>query len=182
MKRSIPAPQLQVLTPTRYSRNTNVFIINQCMITTLHKAINTPSSLLQCCFVLQVQQNIRQTWKDYDDGVCCTEFIEFFWTFSIVLYSKKHDVSETWSVSVLRWRWGRRPTQLGPLEREREREWLRLTLSKGPNWVGVFSPTFTWGRKQIKFPKRRVFWSTGRWKMSKKFCEFCTTKYQLISS
>jgi hypothetical protein len=36
-------------------------------------------------------------------------------------------------------------------------QWLRLALSKGPNWVGVFSPTFTWGRKQIKFPKRRVF-------------------------
>jgi hypothetical protein len=30
-----------------------------------------------------------------------TEFTEFFWTFSIVLYSKKHDVSETGSVSVL---------------------------------------------------------------------------------
>jgi hypothetical protein len=27
---------------------------------------------------------------------------EFFWTFSIVWYSKKHDVSETGSVSVLR--------------------------------------------------------------------------------
>jgi hypothetical protein len=32
----------------------------------------------------------------------CTEFTEFFWTFSIVLYSKKHDVSETGSVSGLR--------------------------------------------------------------------------------
>jgi hypothetical protein len=31
-----------------------------------------------------------------------TEFTEFFWTFSIVLYSKKHDVSETGSFSVLR--------------------------------------------------------------------------------
>jgi hypothetical protein len=30
------------------------------------------------------------------------EFTEFFWTFSIVLYSKKHDVSETGSVSFLR--------------------------------------------------------------------------------
>jgi hypothetical protein len=30
------------------------------------------------------------------------EFTEFFWTFSIILYSKKHDVSETGSVSVLR--------------------------------------------------------------------------------
>jgi hypothetical protein len=30
---------------------------------------------------------------------------------------------------------------------------------KGPNWVGVYSPTFTWGRKQIQFPKHRVFYS-----------------------
>jgi hypothetical protein len=37
-------------------------------------------------------------------------------------------------------------------------QWLRLALSKGPNWVVVFSP-FTWGRKQIQFPKRRVFYS-----------------------
>jgi hypothetical protein len=46
-----------------------------------------------------------QTWKNSDDGVCWTEFTEFFWTFSIVRYSKKHDVSETGSVSVLRLRW-----------------------------------------------------------------------------
>jgi hypothetical protein len=25
--------------------------------------------------------------------------------------------------------------------------WLRLALSKGPNWVGVLFPPFTWGRK-----------------------------------
>jgi hypothetical protein len=31
-----------------------------------------------------------------------------FWTLSIVWYSREHDVSETVSVSVLRWRWGRR--------------------------------------------------------------------------
>jgi hypothetical protein len=59
---------------------------------------------------------------------------------------KKHDVSETGSLL----------------------HWLRLALSKGPNWVGVFSPTFIWGRKQIEFPKRRVFWNTGRWKKSRK--------------
>jgi hypothetical protein len=35
-------------------------------------------------------------------NVIPTEFTEFFWTFSIVLYSKKHGVSETGSVSVLR--------------------------------------------------------------------------------
>jgi hypothetical protein len=47
-------------------------------------------------------------------------------------------------------------------------QWLRLALSKGPNWVGVVSPTFTRARKQIQFPKRRVFWNTGRWKKSRK--------------
>jgi hypothetical protein len=66
-----------------------------------------------------------------------------FWTFPIVWYSREHDVSETGSVSFLRWRWGRRHL-------------LTLALCKGLNWVGVFSPTFTWGRKQIQFPKRRV--------------------------
>jgi hypothetical protein len=34
--------------------------------------------------------------------LCCTDFTEIFWTFSIVRYSKKHDVSETGSVSILR--------------------------------------------------------------------------------
>jgi hypothetical protein len=42
-------------------------------------------------------------------------------------------------------------------------QWLRLALSKGPNWVGVFFPPFTWARKQIQFPKRRVPSNTGRW-------------------
>jgi hypothetical protein len=37
---------------------------------------------------------------------------------------KKHNVSETGSVSVLRW--------------GKTIQWLRLALSKGPNWVGVF--------------------------------------------
>jgi hypothetical protein len=45
-----------------------------------------------------------------------------------------------------------------PSEKQSLVQWLRLVLSKGPNWVGVFSH-FTWGRKQIQFPKRRVFYS-----------------------
>jgi hypothetical protein len=65
-----------------------------------------------------------------------------FWTLSIVRYSKQLDDSETGSVSVLRW--GAQDT------------WLGLDISKGPNWVGVF--LLTWGRKQIQFPKRRVFY------------------------
>jgi hypothetical protein len=41
------------------------------------------------------------------------------WTFPIVRCSweQKHDVSETESVSILRWRGGKAQTQLGPLER-----------------------------------------------------------------
>jgi hypothetical protein len=35
-------------------------------------------------------------------------------------------------------------------------QWLRLALSKGPSWVGVFSPTFSWGWKQIQFLKCHV--------------------------
>jgi hypothetical protein len=34
---------------------------------------------------------------------------------------------------------------------------MRLALSKGPNWVGVF-PLLIWGRKQVQFPKRQVFY------------------------
>jgi hypothetical protein len=49
------------------------------------------------------------------------------------------------------------PTLLGPLE--------RANLN---TWVGADSPTFTWGRKQIQFPNRRVFWNTGWWKKSRK--------------
>jgi hypothetical protein len=62
-----------------------------------------------------------------------------FWTFSIVWYSREHDVSDLPQVKVGE----KTPTQLGTFQ------WLRLALSMGHNWVGVFSPTFTWGRKQI---------------------------------
>jgi hypothetical protein len=72
---------------------------------------------------------------------------------------RKHGVSETGSVSVLKWGvgghllcWG----QLGP-QSLNQVQWLRLALSKGPNRVGAVVP-FTWGRKRNLFPKRRVFW------------------------
>jgi hypothetical protein len=52
------------------------------------------------------------------------------------------------------------------------------TYSVGPlrknNWVGVFSPTFTWGRKQIQFPKRRVLYNTRRWKKPQNPVILCT--------
>jgi hypothetical protein len=54
-------------------------------------------------------------------------------------------------------------------------QWLRLALSKGPNWVGVFSLHFTGERKQFQFLKRRVFSpkNTGRWKKSKDSLILC---------
>jgi hypothetical protein len=49
-----------------------------------------------------------------------------FWTFPIVWYSREHDVSETGSVSVLRFRWGEKtPTQLGPLKRANLNHWTK---------------------------------------------------------
>jgi hypothetical protein len=51
-------------------------------------------------------------------------------------------------------------------------------LSKGPNWVGVFSPTFTWGRQQIQFPKRRVLQNTRRWKKSKNPVILCVMHHR----
>jgi hypothetical protein len=50
-----------------------------------------------------------------------------FWTLSIVLYvvdKKSHNVSETGSVSVLRWMGQDNPTQLSPLERANLNHWI----------------------------------------------------------
>jgi hypothetical protein len=55
-----------------------------------------------------------------------TELLGLFWTLSIVLYVediKYHNVSETGSVSVLRWMGQDKPTQLGPLERASLNHW-----------------------------------------------------------
>jgi hypothetical protein len=51
-----------------------------------------------------------------------------------ILETRKHNISETASVSVLRWR-GRDPYAVGSL-----RKWLRLALSKWRNRVGVPPP------------------------------------------
>jgi hypothetical protein len=49
----------------------------------------------------------------------CTELLGLFWTLSIVWYveTKDHNVSETGSVSVLRWMRQDKPIQLVSLER-----------------------------------------------------------------
>jgi hypothetical protein len=67
--------------------------------------------------------------KGSDDGVLHFE-LQNYWVFLLcptsgILEIRKHSVSETGSVSFLR----------------SLVQWLRLALSKGPNWVGVFPPS-----------------------------------------
>jgi hypothetical protein len=60
-----------------------------------------------------------------------TELLGLFWTLSIVLYvedKKSHTVSETGSVSVLRWMGQDKPTQLGPLERASLNHWIDCVI------------------------------------------------------
>jgi hypothetical protein len=49
--------------------------------------------------------------------------------------------------------------------------------SKGPNWIGAFSPTFIWERKQIQFPKHRVLYNTRRWKKSRNPVILCVMRH-----
>jgi hypothetical protein len=86
----------------------------------------------------------------------------FFWTFpsSGIQETRKHDVSETGSVSVL--------------------QWLRLALSKGPNWVGVFSPLSPKDGNRSSF--RNVVFSsllnTRRWKSPKSSVILCVIHHR----
>jgi hypothetical protein len=83
-----------------------------------------------------------------------------YWIFGLfpssgIQENRKHDVSETGSVSILRW--GGRHSVMP--------QWLRLARFKGSNWVGVFP--LTWGWKRIQFPKRHVFYFLEYWAMEK---------------
>jgi hypothetical protein len=69
-----------------------------------------------------------------------------------ILETRKNNVSETGSVSVLRWG-GRHLLCWVPYKQVTQ--WLTLVLSKRSNWIGVV--LLTWGRKQIQFPERYVF-------------------------
>jgi hypothetical protein len=106
------------------------------------------------------------------------EFTQNYWVFGLlptsgILETRKHDVSETGSVSVLRWR-GKTPTQLGPLERANLDHWSTgfpcqlsfyqfIYLSSGAIWGrSTKRPSLTPIRK--KKPKRQ--YTTGRWKKS----------------
>jgi hypothetical protein len=94
-------------------------------------------------------------WKASDNGVCCKEFTEFFWTFSIVLYSKKHDISETRTLSILRWRWGRRPLF----------SWAQLSRCLLPH-LHLRTETDQVSETSCFLEYRTI-------KNSEKFCEFC---------
>jgi hypothetical protein len=75
---------------------------------------------------------------------------------SRILNTRKHNVSETDSVSVLSLGEGDLYS-VGSLRESRTLDLsVRLDLSKGSNRVGYLSP-LTCGRKQIRFPKRCVF-------------------------
>jgi hypothetical protein len=53
-----------------------------------------------------------------------------YWVFGLypslgIPETRKHDISETGSISILRWRGEKTPTQLGPLERANLNHFLR---------------------------------------------------------
>jgi hypothetical protein len=60
--------------------------------------------------------------------------IGLIWTLSIVWYVEDHNVSETGSVSFLRWMGQDKPTQLGPLERASLNHWT-LYLPHTRRWM-----------------------------------------------
>jgi hypothetical protein len=92
-----------------------------------------------------LQRNLKmgRVWKVLT-MVYNTQDYWVFWTFpsSGILQTRKQDVSETGSVSLLRWTGGSDTDSVGPLRK-----------SSAQSQV----PLFTWGRKHIQFPKRRVF-------------------------
>jgi hypothetical protein len=85
-------------------------------------------------------------WKNYwGFGLCPS---------SGILKTRKHNISETGSFSVLRWR-GEDTYSVGSLEKN---------LSKGPNWVGVFPPSPENGnRSNFRNVVLSSFSNTGRW-------------------
>jgi hypothetical protein len=93
-------------------------------------------------------KNMKSSFQT--NGVCAEAYIKSelllsgLCPSSGILKTEEPNVSETGSVSGLRWRGGRY-LLCWP--------WLRSVLSMGPNRVRV-SYTATWGRKQIQFPKR----------------------------
>jgi hypothetical protein len=69
---------------------------------------------------------------------CCTalERIRFLDFAHRPMLSQKHNVSETWSVSVFRQNEGG-PSSVGSFRKSWTIQWLRLDITKGPNRVGA---------------------------------------------
>jgi hypothetical protein len=84
-----------------------------------------------------------------------------YWVFGLcpssgILKTRERNVSETRSVSILRWVGRKTPTQLGPLERATSiNGWLKLALSKGPNRVSV-SPLTVKGLNNLTVTGRQA--------------------------
>jgi hypothetical protein len=57
---------------------------------------------------VDIQTQLQVDLKGFWPWCMLYRIYRIFLDFSIVLYSRKHGVSETGSVSVFRWRWGRR--------------------------------------------------------------------------
>jgi hypothetical protein len=107
----------------------------------LHVVVSQKMKLLKINTVREILIRCRHVWlyirfnwnvKNYRVFVLCPS--------SGIIETREHNVSETASVSVLRWE-GEGTYFLGPLE--------RANLN---HWTHVSSP-ITWGRKRIHFPK-----------------------------
>jgi hypothetical protein len=76
-----------------------------------------------------IEKCVDWAWSEPHKTVCITDVVQSYWACfglypsSCMWKTKYHNVSETGSVSVLRWT-----------------QWLRLALSNGPNWVGLSCP------------------------------------------
>jgi hypothetical protein len=70
--------------------------------------------------------------------------------------NRKHSVSETGSVSVLRWGDGD-TYSVGSIRKSRPQSMVQWALSKGHHKVKCLYP-FSWGRKRIQFPNVCVFY------------------------
>jgi hypothetical protein len=72
------------------------------------------------CRLLSSEVWHRVFWSFFPSSLifcfCIPHFSFGLFSSSGVLENRKHDVSETGSVSVLRWRWEKTPIQLGPKE------------------------------------------------------------------
>jgi hypothetical protein len=90
------------------------------------------------------------------DGAVWHSELLGFWTLPIIRYSEglKNTAFRKLDLFPPSGEGGKTPTLLGPLERVNFNHWTQQSEC---------IPSPTWGRKQIQFPKRCIFFNTGRW-------------------